>query len=66
MLVGDDTTKYVVSSTLQDATWQNSEIIGAYDPKRIQALKEEVSSGLYELPASTRLCGTARDSLFPP
>ncbi len=34
----NDTAKYVVSSTLQDATWQNSEIIGAYDPKRIQTL----------------------------
>jgi dihydrofolate reductase len=37
----NDTRKYVVSSTLTTATWRNSEIIGAYDPKRIQQLKEE-------------------------
>ena len=43
----NDTTKYVVSSTLQAPTWQNSEVIGPYDPKRIQALKENVSRGLY-------------------
>ena len=28
----NDTTKYVVSGTLTEATWRNSEIIGAYDP----------------------------------
>jgi dihydrofolate reductase len=43
----NDTTKYVVSSTLQAPSWQNSEVIGPYDPKRIQALKEKVSRGLY-------------------
>jgi dihydrofolate reductase len=43
----NDTMKYVVSSTLHAPTWQNSEIIGPYDPKRIQALKENVSKGLY-------------------
>src|ERR1043166_7832786 len=38
----NDTTKYVVSGTLETATWRNSEIIGAYDPGRIQSLKDEV------------------------
>src|SRR5918999_1045844 len=38
----NDTTKYVVSGTLTDPTWRNSEIIGAYDPARIRALKDEV------------------------
>src|SRR5512132_2513355 len=38
----NDTTKYVVSSTLTDATWRNSEIVGAYDPERIRRLKDEV------------------------
>lgn len=28
----NDSTKYVVSTTLTNATWRNSEIIGAYDP----------------------------------
>ena len=38
----NDTTKYVVSGTLREATWRNSEIIGAYDPGRIRSLKDEV------------------------
>jgi len=36
----NDTTKYVVSGTLREATWKNSEIIGGYDPDRIRRLKD--------------------------
>ena len=32
----NDTTKYVVSGTLTDATWRNSEIVGPYDPDAIR------------------------------
>jgi dihydrofolate reductase len=38
----NDTTKYVVSGTLTDPTWRNSEVIGAYDADRIRTLKDEV------------------------
>jgi dihydrofolate reductase len=38
----NDTTKYVVSATLTDATWRNSDIIGPYDPDAIRRLKDEV------------------------
>jgi dihydrofolate reductase len=38
----NDTTKYVVSSTLTDPTWRNSEVIGPYDAARIRGLKDEV------------------------
>jgi dihydrofolate reductase len=38
----NDTTKYVVSSTLTEATWRNSEILGLYDPDAIRRLKDEV------------------------
>ena len=38
----NDTTKYVVSSTLTEATWRNSEILGPYDPDAIRRLKDEV------------------------
>jgi dihydrofolate reductase len=38
----NDTTKYVVSGTLTDPTWRNSEVIGAYDADRIRRLKDEV------------------------
>jgi dihydrofolate reductase len=37
----NDTTKYVVSSTLTDGTWRNSEIVGGYDPATIRKLKEK-------------------------
>jgi dihydrofolate reductase len=39
----NDTTKYVVSSTLSDAAsvWRNSEALGGYDPDRIRELKAD-------------------------
>src|SRR5947209_9679445 len=43
----NDTTKYVVSGTLTDATWRNSEIVGPYDPDAIRSLKNEVDGDLY-------------------
>ena len=38
----NDTAKYVVSGTLEEATWRNSQIIGPYDPDAIRKLKDEV------------------------
>src|SRR5215216_3486505 len=43
----NDTTKYVVSGTLTEATWRNSEIVGPYDPATIRRLKDEVDGNLY-------------------
>jgi dihydrofolate reductase len=43
----NDTTKYVVSGTLTDATWRNSELVGAYDPEAIRGLKERVDGNIY-------------------
>jgi dihydrofolate reductase len=43
----NDTTKYVVSSTLTEGTWRNSELIGAYDPERIRRLKQDVEGLIY-------------------
>jgi dihydrofolate reductase len=43
----NETRKYVVSGTLTDPTWNNSEVIGAYDAERIRALKDEVDGDLY-------------------
>ena len=43
----NDTTKYVVSGTLTEATWRNSKIVGPYDPATIASLKEEVEGDLY-------------------
>ena len=43
----NDTTKYVVSWTLTEGTWRNSEIVGAYDADRIRRLKDEVEGDIY-------------------
>jgi dihydrofolate reductase len=43
----NDTTKYVVSATLHSVTWQNSKIIGPYDPDAIRGLKHEIDGDLY-------------------
>jgi dihydrofolate reductase len=59
----NDTTKYVVSSTLQKPTWRNSEIIGPYDPRKIQALKEGVSKGLYVSGSATLVRAMIADQL---
>src|SRR3954471_3354084 len=40
----NDTTKYVVSSTLTTTTWRNSELLGAYDADAIRSLKDEVGN----------------------
>jgi len=43
----NDTMKYVVSGTLTEGSWRNSEIVGPYDPERLRGLKEEVDGNLY-------------------
>ena len=43
----NETPKYVVSSTLETATWNNSEILGPYDPQAIRSLKDEADGNLY-------------------
>src|SRR5262249_55815781 len=43
----NETTKYVVSGTLTDPTWNNSKVVGAYDPDAIRRLKEEGDGDLY-------------------
>jgi dihydrofolate reductase len=50
----NDTTKYVVSSTLSNPTWQNTTIIGPYDADTIRKLKDEVDGDLY-ISGSARL-----------
>ena len=43
----NETTKYVVSGTLTTASWQNSTILGPYDPDTIRRLKQDVDGDLY-------------------
>jgi dihydrofolate reductase len=44
----NDTLKYVVSSSLRSADeWQNSSVLGAYDPATIRRLKDDVDGNIY-------------------
>ena len=58
----NDTTKYVVSSTLTAATWRNSEIVGPYDPDAIRKLKDEVGD-LYVSGSGTLVRAMVADRL---
>ncbi len=58
----NDTTKYVVSSTLTNATWRNSKIIGPYDPDTIRKLKDEVGD-LYVSGSGTLVRAMLADGL---
>ncbi len=59
----NDTTKYVVSSTLTDATWRNSEIVGPYDPDTIRRLKDDVGD-LYVSGSGTLVRAMLADGLI--
>ena len=59
----NDTTKYVVSSTLTDATWRNSTILGPYDPDAIRSLKNEVEGDLYVSGSGTLVRAMLDDGL---
>jgi dihydrofolate reductase len=59
----NDTTKYVVSGTLETATWRNSEIIGPYDPEAIRKLKDEVDGDLYVSGSGTLVRAMLADRL---
>jgi dihydrofolate reductase len=59
----NDTTKYVVSSTLKDTTWRNSEIIGPYDPDAIRSLKDDVDGDIYTSGSGTLVRAMLADGL---
>ena len=61
----NDTTKYVVSSTLTTATatWKNSKVIGPYHPDAIRKLKDEVGD-LYVSGSGTLVRAMLADGLI--
>jgi dihydrofolate reductase len=59
----NDTTKYVVSGTLENATWRNSKLIGPYDPDAIRTLKDEVGD-LYISGSGTLVRALLADGLI--
>ena len=59
----NDTTKYVVSSTLQTPTWRNTEVLGAYDAEKIARLRDDVDGGLYVSGSATLVHALLADGL---
>jgi dihydrofolate reductase len=43
----NESPKHVVSGTLTDPEWNNSSVLGPYDPGAIRALKERAAGNLY-------------------
>jgi dihydrofolate reductase len=59
----NDTSKYVVSSTLSSADeWQNSQMLGGYDTDRIRALKDQ-HDGIYISGSGTLVRALLADGL---
>src|SRR5947208_7509355 len=59
----NDTTKYVVSGTLENPTWKNSRVVGPYDAERIKRLKEDVEGDLYTSGSGTLVRAMLDDGL---
>ena len=59
----NDTTKYVVTSTLSEATWRNSEISGPYDADRLRQLKEQVPRDIFTSGSATLVRAMLADGL---
>jgi dihydrofolate reductase len=59
----NDTTKYVVSGTLENPTWRNSQVIGAYDAGKIRDLKDGVEGDLYTSGSATLVRALLADGL---
>jgi dihydrofolate reductase len=59
----NESPKYVVSSTLESADWNNSTIIGPYDTEAIQALKDRVDGNLYVSGSATLVRAMLADGL---
>ena len=59
----NDTKKYVVSGTIQELPWNNSESVGAYDAERIRQLKDDTDGDIYISGSATLVRGLIADGL---
>jgi dihydrofolate reductase len=55
--------KYVVSATLESADWNNSTIVGPYDPGAIRSLKARIEGPIYVSGSGTLVRAMIRDGL---
>jgi dihydrofolate reductase len=59
----NDTPKYVVSGTMQEAEWSNSTILGAYSADAIRGLKDRAEGDVYISGSGTLVRGLLADGL---
>ena len=59
----NETPKYVVSATLQDPEWNNSSVLGPYDPDAIRALKGRLEQNIYVSGSAQLVRGMLADGL---
>ena len=59
----NESPKYVVSSSPQGATWNNSTVIGPYERDAIQSLKDKVDGSLYVSGSATLVQAMLADGL---
>lgn len=59
----NETRKYVVSSTLEKADWNNSTVFGKYDADAIRALKDSVDGDIYISGSGTLVRALIADGL---
>jgi dihydrofolate reductase len=59
----NDTTKYVVSGTLTEATWRNSQLVGPYNAETIRTLKSDVDGDIYVSGSGTLVRAMLDDGL---
>jgi dihydrofolate reductase len=60
----NDTMKYVVSGTLTDPTWRNSQVVGPYDADMLRQLKDEVDGDIYMSGSITLVHAMLADGLI--
>src|SRR3974390_340746 len=60
----NDTTKYVVTSTLGSATWRNSTVVGSYHPDAVRRIKDNVDGGIYVSGSGTLVRALLADGLI--
>jgi dihydrofolate reductase len=59
----NESPKYVVSATLQNADWNNSTVLGAYSPDSIRSLKQSADGDFYVSGSATLVRALLADGL---
>jgi dihydrofolate reductase len=59
----NDSPKYVISSSLQEAEWSNSTILGAYSAEAVRALKDRTDGQIYVSGSGTLVRALLADGL---